>query len=836
MNETMNDIPPLDEMVDGAHHVRPHWRGVFGSIFSLGHDTLTERAHLLERAFVEEGITAMLPGEQPVNWRCDPIPLILSAEEFAGLEVGLAQRARLIEAILSDIYGPGTLVDSGAIPPDLVYGNPAFLRPCRIAGTDRAPPRHLHVYAADLMRGPDGIWRVMADRADQARGLAYALENRRNLARIVPEIFQNQQIEPLRPFMEAAGEALRALAPGGEGGAALLSGGHADPLWFEHVLLARELSIGLVEPGDLTIRGGLVYLKTLRGLERISVLFRRQLGARMDPLELHGSGPPGLLDAMRSGSVHVVNHPGSALAESPALAAFLPGLARQMLGEDLITPSQATLYLGDGANLRTVLRDLQGWVIRNANDGGSVPVVPEHLSPEKRAELAAQVAARPAHYAALMAPTPSVAPCATPTGLEPRPVVLRMFLAHDGTTWRTMPGGLARALTDEDAIAGRLPRDAVSKDVWVLPDEFAASRFVPALDTRPMEIRRTAGDLPSRVADNFYWLGRYLERMEEAARLRRALIPRVSRPSASPHERADIDLLSACLHKAGMLRPEDTFEHGTASRNAAVLGAFRAEGPMRRLLGRVASMSEQLRDRLTGEVHTILTRSLHSLGEAMNRLPTDGDPRAVERASALTTDILQFSAAIAGLAAENMVRGGGRLFFDFGRRVERAHAILEQLAVLLEQPPGPVQQGHVEAGLQLALELRDSVITYRARYLAVLQAAPALDLMLADEGNPRGLAFQLLAMRDLLRQITEEGDSLLGSVDRALRDAREIVADVLAAPNQMQAAARLTETLSTLELAIESIADRVSRRYFTLLPIARSLSVDAEPASLPGAA
>jgi uncharacterized circularly permuted ATP-grasp superfamily protein/uncharacterized alpha-E superfamily protein len=836
MNEMMNDILPLDEMVDGAHHVRPHWRGVFGSIFSLGHDTLTERAQLLERAFVEEGITAMLPGEQAVNWRCDPIPLILSAEEFSALEVGLAQRARLIDAILADIYGPGTLVESGAIPPDLVYGNPAFLRPCRIAGSDRSPPRHLHIYAADLMRGPDGIWRVVADRTDQARGLAYALENRRNLARIVPEIFQNQQIEPLRPFMEATGEALRALAPGGEGGAALLSGGHSDPLWFEHVLLARELSIGLVEPGDLTIRGGLVYLKTLRGLERISVLFRRQLGARMDPLELHGNGPPGLLDVMRAGAVHIVNYPGSALAESPALAAFLPGLARQILGEDLITPSQATLFLGDGANERTVLRDLQGWVIRNALDGGSVPVVPEHLSPEKRTELQAQIAARPASYAALMAPTPSVAPCATPTGLEPRPIVLRIFLAHDGANWRAMPGGLARALTDEDAIAGRLPRDAVSKDVWVLPDELAAARYLPALDTRPLEIRRTAGDLPSRVADNFYWLGRYLERMEEAARLRRALIPRVSRPSASPHERADIELLSACLHKAGMLRPEDTFEHGAASRNAALLGAFRAEGPMRRLLGRVASLSEQLRDRLTGEVHTILTRSLHSLGEAMNRLPADSDPRVVERAAALTTDILQFSAAIAGLAAENMVRGGGRLFFDFGRRVERAHAILEQLSVLLEQPPGPVQQGHVEAGLQLALELRDSMITYRTRYLAVLQAAPALDLMLADEANPRGLAFQLLAMRDLLRQITEEGDSLLASADKAQSEARAIVADVLGATNQMQAAGRLTETLSALELSIESIADRVSRRYFTLLPIARSLSVEAEPAIRPGSA
>jgi uncharacterized alpha-E superfamily protein len=507
-----------------------------------------------------------------------------------------------------------------------------------------------------------------------------------------------------------------------------------------------------------------------------------------------------------------------------------------MLGEDLITPSQATLWLGDGANLRTVARDLEGWVIRHATDGASVPVVPMHMSPEKRAELAAQVVADPASYAAMEAPTPSVVPCSTPTGFEPRPVVLRMFLTHDGATWRAMPGGLARALTAEDAIAGRLPRDAVSKDVWVLPDETAATRFVPALDTHRLEIRRTAGDLPSRVADNFYWLGRYLERMEEAARLRRALIPRVTRPSASPHERADIELLSACLRKAGMLRPEDTFDHGNVSRNGAVLSPFRADGQMRRLLGRVANMSAQLRDRLTGEVHSILTRSLHTLGETMNRLPADTDPRAVEQASVLTADILQFSAAIAGLAAENMVRGGGRLFFDLGRRIERSHAILEQLGQLLEQPPGAVQSGHVEAGLQLALELRDSVITYRARYLAVMQAAPALDLILADEGNPRGLAFQLFAIRDLLRQITEEGDSLLVSVDRALRDAREMVTEVLWAPDQMLAAARLPEKLSTLEQLIGSIADRVSRRYFTLLPIARSLTMESEPANRSGAA
>ena len=803
-------------------------------MLSLGHDVLADRAQLLERAFADEGLTTLLPGEQQVSWRCDPIPLVLSASEFAGLEKGLAQRARLIDAILADVYGPGRLVESGALPPELIFGNPNFLRPCRASAGDDAAARHLHVYAADLMRGDDGVWRVMADRTDQARGMAYALENRRNLARIVPELFQNQSIEALRPFMEATGDALRALAPNREGGVALLSGGHTDPLWFEHVLLAREWSISLVEAGDLTIRGGMVYLKTLRGLERIGVLLRRQNGMRMDPLELaHGSGPPGLLDAVRTGMVRVVNHPGAALAESPGLAAFLPGLARELLGTELITPSQATLWLGEGANARTVLRDLEGWVIRHATDGGSTSVVPMHLSPEDRAALAAKVAAHPADFAALLAPTPSLAPCAMPTGFEPRAIVLRMFLAHDGTDWRAMPGGLARALTDEDGIAGRLPREALSKDVWVLRDEFALSRQIPALDAGPLAIRRTAGDLPSRVADNFYWMGRYLERLEEGARLLRALIQRVTRPSASPHEKADIAMISACLRVAGMSRGEDTFDHGIVARNASLLGVFRVEGPMRRLLGRVTNMAAHLRDRLTGEVHTILTRSLHDLGEAMRRLPPDTDPRGADHAAALTAEILEFSAAISGLAAENMVRGGGRLFFDFGRRVERAEAILEQLTELLDHPPESGQAGRIESGLHLALELRDSVITYRSRYLAVMQPAPALDLILADEGNPRGLAFQLLAMRDLLRQVTEEGDSMLLAVDRAVREAREIVQDVLTAPDQTAAAARLGPRLSGLMSLIDSISDRVSRRFFTLLPIARNLSVDSDPADQP---
>lgn len=820
---------PLDEMADGTGQARPHWRVLLGAIFGLGREALVQRARILDEAFADEGITTILPGEAPSKWRCDPIPLPLSASEFAALEAGLSQRARLLDRVLDDLYGPQDLLAEGAIPTDLVFGNPAFIRPCANAEGVRHDHRML-LYAADLLRGPDGVWRVLADHTGESTGIAYALENRRILSRVVPELFQSQKIQQLRPFLELTSETLQALTPNDGAGVALLTAGHADPLWFEHVLLSRELSIGLVDGGDLTIRNGIVFLKTLRGLQRIGVLLRRQGGSMVDPLELSpGAGTPGLLDAIRAGSVRVVNDPGSTLAESPGLAAFLPGLARRLLDEDLLIPSQATIWLGEGAAVRTVLRDLEGWVIRPATGGSTTPVRPTMLSARERDLLAARIQAHPARFAASEAPTPSVAPCVGLAGLDAKPIALRMFLVFDGVAWRAMPGGLARALSEEDALAGRLPRDALSKDVWVMADEATAVQGVLGLATPNLPIRRASGDLPSRVADNFFWLGRYLERLEETARLQRALIARIMRPSATPREISELQLLTSCLVASRMMKAEDASTLSSKMLSAAVLRAFRPKGPLPDLFEDISHQVDQLRDRLTGEMYSTLTRFLRDLRDAKRRLPPDSDPRALEAASAFTAEIMQFAAQVAGLAAENMVRGGGRLFLDFGRRMERAYAIVGQLALMLDQPQAATQPGRIEAGLRLALELRDSVITYRSRYLAILQPAPALDLILADDGNPRGLAFQLLAARDLLREIVEEGDSLLAALDPLVAESQEIVRDVLRAQDQMAATARLPERLRAMQRNITQVADRVSRRYFTLLPMARSLGMDEEP-------
>jgi uncharacterized circularly permuted ATP-grasp superfamily protein len=347
----MQTAAPLDEMVDGSGGFRPHWRGLLGALAALGREGLAERALLLDRAFADEGMTSLLPGPlatsagSPAHWRCDPIPLILDPGEFDGIAAGLAQRARLLEAVLQDVYGAQRLLAEGALPPALVYANPAFLRACRQPAGPAAPL--LHLYAADLLRGPDGRWRVLADRTAAPTGLAHALENRRALARHVPEFTRTRELRRLGPFFDIWLDALQRLGPPAEGNpaVALLTPGHASPLWFEHVVLARELSCALVEAGDLTVRDGALFLKTLRGLQPVDVLLRRQDGRTIDPLEAEQNtlqGVAGLLDAARGGAVRIINDPGTGFAEAPALAAFLPALAQRLLGETLALPGAET--------------------------------------------------------------------------------------------------------------------------------------------------------------------------------------------------------------------------------------------------------------------------------------------------------------------------------------------------------------------------------------------------------------------------------------------------------------------------------------------------------------
>jgi len=812
----------LDEMVDGAGRLRPHWRGVLSAFTSLGASGLAERGRRLDRAFQEEGIASVLPGAAARARRCDPLPLLLPAAEFAALEAGLAQRARLLGLLLEDIYGPQEVATEGLLPPALVFANPGFLRPCQFA---RHSPL-LHSYAADLIRRPDGAWCVLADHTAATGGAGYALENRRLLSRLLPEAFGLVQLRALRPFFDVWADALRRLAPAGRPAptVALLTPGTTAPRWFEHMILARELSCALVEGGDLTVRGGAVFLKTLKGLQQVDVLLRRLDGRMIDPLELEAGsllGVPGLIDALRQGSVRIANDPGSGMAEAPALAAFLPSLCRRLLGEELALPGLATLWLGEAAGRAALAADPAGFRVMPAMDSTAAPVSLAHLPAAACAELMARIEARPWEWAAGRLQPPSAAPCLDGERLSPRPVVLRLFLVHDGRAWRAMPGGLARVIDEAEWLTGRAPAERVSKDVWVLSEDEGDVLGPPALSMPALQLRRTAGDLPSRVADNLFWLGRYVERLDRAARLGRAALQRLLRAATLlPHETMELQVLAACLVEAGFVPPERGSVSGLGD---ALLGMVREGGTVARLFAKVARLTDSVRDRLTTEMYATFTATLRTArGDAASA------GHSLDALAQGMASITRFTAAVAGVAAENMVRGGGWMFLELGRRLERAWAVAGEVAIALDQPPP-----RIEAGLRLLLELCDSAITYRSRYYDVLQAAPVLDLVLADQGNPRGLGFQLAQMHTLLDDLDGAGgprEALAGAAAGLLSEAEMVVDTVLAAPDQAVAAAGALVRLQAIEAGVAALSDRITRHYFALLPGVQTLGWSAETA------
>ena len=804
----------VDEMVDGRGGVRPHWRGVLGVLSALDIPMLAARARRLDEAAEEDGVAP--------DWRCDPVPLPLTADEFTALADGLAQRATLLDAVLADIYGPQALLAEGAIPPALVHANPGYLRACRSdaetdGGADAGAAeagRHLLTYTADLVRGPDRRWRVLADRTGGAVGVGYARETRRLLARVLPELFRSAQVQQLRPFFEAWQEALLRLGARADGAppvVAMMTPGPADPHWPEHLALSRDLACALVEARDLTVRGGVLSIKTLGGLQPVDVLMRRVPGAGLDPLELAwtGAGVTGLLDAIRSGSVRVLNHPGAAAVEAPGFAAFLPALARRLLGEALRLPGTEAVWLGDEAGRRAVMAAPDRWSVRPALDGAAAP---RRFDPSSAAWAALQqeVEATPWGFVGWADEPPSRAPCLGPDGLTPRPVALRMFLVHDGEGWRTLQGGLARVLTPGEHVVEALPAGAVFKDVWVLREE---SGLIVGPEPAPqarLPIRRGTGELPSRVADDFYWLGRHVERLEAQARLGRAGLLRRARGAPLPREIAELAVLSRCLGAARFpaAEPGATFDE-------QVRAASQPGGAVMAGLDDAGRLIEALRDRMTIETHAAFSHAVRAartdLGGAARAGP-DGLVHALGGLQRLAT-------TVAGVAAEGMVRGGGRLFLDLGRRIERVRVGGHVLATVLDQPAA-----RIDGTLRLVLELFDSAITYRGRYLGVLQPAPVLDLVLADTGNPRALAFQF---ETAAVSLENAGDPELA--DAALEWQRRVQA-VVDRVEQSADPARETGAcagaLAEVGDGAAALSERITRRFFALLPKQQSVGLE----------
>jgi uncharacterized circularly permuted ATP-grasp superfamily protein/uncharacterized alpha-E superfamily protein len=829
-----------DEMVDSAGAIRAHWRTFVRQVEGLDPGELDGRWAQARQLIHDNGISFNVYGDprgMERLWQLSPIPVVIGAEEFAEVAAGLVQRALLLDALLADLYGPQRALCEGWLPPELVLAHPSFLRSCH--GLIPPQGRFLHFYAADLVRLPSGRFHVLIDRTQAPAGAGYALENRIVVSRVLPDVFRDCNIERLATFFRTVRQTMASLAPANRDNprVVLLSPGPYNATYFEQAFLAQYLGYMLVDGADLTVRDGRVFLKTLGGLHGVDVILRRLNDDYCDPLELRDDstlGIPGLLQAVRAGQVAVANALGSGVLQTPAIMPFLPRLCRGLLGEELKIPSVQTWWCGDAASLSHVIANLDRMVIKPARPvgTGAHSYVGEALTAETRAELVARMRAAPAHWVAQDRVPLSMTPVMDGGELAPRELVLRSFLVARGDRYEVMPGALSLVGGSPGDREISMQRGAGSNDTWVVSGGPVSTFSLLPGPSQPLTLSRGGGDLPSRVADHLFWLGRYAERADAIARLARTISGRLAEQIAlEAYRETELGPLLEALRQqtrtaAGAAAPATTPE-GSAEREL-LYALFAADHPgtLRSAIQSTHRVAGVVRDRISMDTWRILT-SLHQ------DLPEMSGQRAVGGGELGTLAIgldrlVTRLAALGGVVMESMTRGQAWRFLDMGRRLERAmNLVLTLRYTLAAAAPYPTER---EAPLlESLLEVADSVMTYRRRYLASLQVAPVVDLLLTDQTNPRSVIFQLVLLGEHLHELprdptrghpaTPEG-IVLGALSRL----RLVDVEEICLPDEQGRRPALRALFDELARELPAVSDALTGQYLNHAIASRQLA------------
>jgi len=790
----------FDELLNSDGRPRSHWSHLLEALAGFGEDGLEQRFAAARRRIDDMGISYRVASEnKEQSWPLGRLPLLISEAEWRRIEAGVTQRAELLDRILQDVYGEARLVSDGALPAAAVTGSPDFIRP--MYGV--APPggRWLRFYAADLGRGPDGDWWVLGDRAQAPSGAGYALENRLVLSRAFPSLYGEMKVERLAPFFRAFRASLSAAARRSDPRICLMTPGPFSATYSEQVHLARYLGLILVEGEDLAMSDGRLHVRTIAGLKRADVIWRRVDADWCDPLEMNAAsrlGVAGMFEAIRNGAVVVANMPGAGLIESRALLSFLPALSQRLLGERLKLANVATWWCGQRDARCEVLRALDDRAIAAAF-GDQPPGLPgrqialgSELSSKDRERLVAAINERGVDYVGQEIVKLSTTPTWIEGRIAPRPFVLRVYAAATPQGWIVMPGGFCRVSDRLDARAVSMEAGAQSCDVWVLASQQIEHSTLLPSQVDPAIIRML-GNLPSRAADNLFWMGRYLERAEATLRLVRSLSTRLTEQQAEFHERQPIELLARMLIAWGAAPATPALAAAEIARVATSdPGNY---GSALALVGAAKRSASIIRERLSQDVWQLLGRLEKRLAKSRSR--TFSEPEALE----VVERALHTLAALSGLIDENFNRVAGWSFLDLGRRIERAINACRFARLF-----GGDQA--TDETLDALLELLDSQITYRSRYLTGPALAPVRDMAMLDPYNPRSVGFQVLRIDEHLAALPAL------RADGVMEPARRLCVK-LRADLESEDARQLSEAeMLEVEQRLMALAERIAERYF----------------------
>jgi uncharacterized circularly permuted ATP-grasp superfamily protein/uncharacterized alpha-E superfamily protein len=801
-----------DELQEAPGVLRPHWQTFATLAGGTRPRDLTAAQRRIARQLFDNGVTYNVhaQGGPTRAWSLDVLPHIVPADAWATLEAGLRQRARLLEAVAADIYGPQHLLREGLVPPAAITGHTGFLRPCHgITPPDRL---FLHLLAFDVARAPDGTWRVIETRTQAPSGAGYALENRLSLSSLFPEAFREQHVHLHAPFFRTFRETLLEAAPHDDGTPhiVLLTPGPFSETYFEHAYLSRYLGFTLAEGADLTARENRLFLKTVAGLRPVHGLVRRLDDDFCDPLELRTNstlGVAGLIQTWRTGHLLMANAPGLGVLESPLLPAYLPAISQRLLGETLQL-SSPNVWSADDPEFDSRLSRLDGLVIKPlAHQGRSKTVLGPALGDEAHGEWQRRIRAAPSRYVLHEYVPLSHAPIWRDDALDTRAVMMRVYLAPDGHgDYVALPGGLSRvAGVDRRLVSGQV--GGGSKDTWVLSERPVERVTLLPGRLRTEDIERSERMVSSRAAEHLFWMGRYAERSENCARLMRAVLSRLHDDDAlvAAPDSPIIEVIRA----HGLLEPmpDDAPTREWSSNSLARelvqgLTDARTQQSVAFNVDQTVRVASAVRDRLSGDNWRVLNQLRQMLRSDIPR--AGGLSDAQDRLD----DVILSLVAVGGLEMAHMTRDDGWRFMSLGRHLERLLYVTTAVAAV--ERSGLTSN---PALLEWLLDVSDSIITYRARYMGRAEWLPAADLLLFDPRNPRSAVFQLSKLSKhvpLLPSASALGDvvATLGRLSRT-RTSSVTTEDLFPRTDA------LADFLVQAEQGALDLSDALTLRYFS---------------------
>jgi uncharacterized circularly permuted ATP-grasp superfamily protein/uncharacterized alpha-E superfamily protein len=761
-----------------------------------------QRDGVTHNVFSEHGVASR-------PWSLELLPMLIEPADWAALETGVLQRARLLEAMLADLYGPRTLLHEGLMPPALLLRHPGYLRP--LHGVRPAGGQWLHIVAFDVARGPDGRWWVVAQRTQAPSGLGYVLHNRLLISRQFPDAFRELRVQHIasayRRLIDALDQRARALAGGAVPRIVLLTPGIYSETYFEQAYLSRYLGVPLVEAGDLTVRADRLFLKTVEGLEPVHGVLRRTDDDWCDPLELRPDsalGVAGLLRAARAGQVVLANALGTGFLETPALQGFLPGIAERLLGAPLALPALPTWWCGEPAAWADVRTQMAGKVLRS-----TFP----HAGRTSQVHDARQVRIDddPDAWTVQGRLAFSRVPIWQDGRTLPRPAMVRVYAIADARgRWHVLPGGMTRAALRPDASVS-MQRGGSSLDTWVLTDGQVDHFTMLPPRLQVDDIVRRQRPVSSRMAENLFWLGRYTERTEQLVRLARTLLGLVD----GDHDADDavLETLTRLAVRKGLapegvpslVRAPAVFERAVLAAVGDAAGASSVAFNLQAL----ARASQGLRERMSTELWGLIRGMGEQFGAEIQA--PDGTLPAQPRVTAALDRLSLSLGALTGAQTDRMTRDHGWRLLAVGRLLDRLIGVSARFEEFLAG--GAL---HSAAGIDLLLELFDSAITFRARYQRHGDLLAVADLLVLDATNPRAYAGVLRRLRTELGKLPGTDEQRLALLTELPAEGAGLALEDLRGADDTQIAERLMTLSRQLGEAGARVADMIAQRYFTL--------------------